>query len=71
MWINDLLKVNTKDLTALLKYKYLFKVDKYTLEVPGKYLLEVDKYTLEQRILCCSWFYHVKFEHVNVYRDII
>ena len=32
--------------------------------------LKLTKYTLEQHILCCSWFYHVKFEHVNVYRDI-
>ena len=32
--------------------------------------LKLTIYTLEQHISCCSWFYHVKFEHVNVYRDI-
>ena len=28
--------------------------------------LKLTIYTLEQHILCCSWFYHIKFEHVNV-----
>ena len=32
--------------------------------------LKLTIYTVEQHILCCSWFYHVKFGHVNVYRDI-
>ena len=31
--------------------------------------LKLTKYTLEEHILCCSWFYYVKFEHVSVYRD--
>ena len=33
--------------------------------------LKLTKYTLEQHTLCCSWFYHVKFEYVNVYMDIM
>ena len=32
--------------------------------------LKVTKYTLEQHTLRYSWLYHVKFEHVNVSRDI-